>query len=739
MQIMLNEKKTLPRTPIFNCQFLRGKRRGIAGARAGLLALVLAWGLACPGARAAETGTAAAEEPVAMETITVTANKMEEDLNKVPQSITVIDAVMLEEKGIKSVPDIIREIPNMTSASSPIVTGVRFRGLTPSIFTNNNPVLIYIDGVAHIGTQGFDASLANVERVEILRGPQGTIYGKDAIGAVINIVTKKTENDWHGKIGAEYGSFNFMRGVFNANGAIIDDTLYVGINGQYKQDDGWIENENPDQDSDFNKADDRRFNLNLTATPTDRFTARLSLTNEYIREYGVDGFGLPAGESIDDYSRDDADHVDIDVPTKQVTENNAQSFAMTYDFGPVALNSVTTHKLLEFDASYDADFGNNPLYDGLTQFWNYEDENWTQELRLSSANTDRFRWVVGVYYEQESRDQPSLGQQFPNFDPVTDDYLGSFEMNAESDMDAETRAVFGQVVIPFAECFELTLGGRYQRIEKEIDLSTYYLPVGVAGPAMYELDADKTWNVFLPKAALSWQLADAWSTYVAYSKGYMPGGFNYVAMAGDADDNSFEPQQSANYEWGVKGEFERGSLAASVFYMDIEDIHVYKVVGMGTMYVTDNAKKAHSQGVELEATLRPLDGLELSAALGLIEAEYDDYDWGVGNFDGQTIQMTPAHTLRAGAAYIHPGGFYGRVDVYFQGKQYFYDNENMAFPEEDMVTLLDAKLGYRLDDWDFYIYGRNLTDEDYVTGFSSMRVLSFGEPRTIGVGATFYF
>jgi len=143
--------------------------------------------------------------------------------------------------------------------------------------------------------------------------------------------------------------------------------------------------------------------------------------------------------------------------------------------------------------------------------------------------------------------------------------------------------------------------------------------------------------------------------------------------------------------------------------------------------------------VELEATWRPLDGLELSAALGLIEAEYDDYDWGGGNFDGQTIQMTPTHTLRAGAAYIHPGGFYGRVDVYNQGKQYFYDNENMEFPEEDMVTLLDARLGYRLDDWDFYVYGRNLTDEDYVTGFSSMRVLSFGEPRTLGVGATFYF
>lgn len=674
-----------------------------------------------------------------LETIVVTANKMEEDLAKIPQSITVIDEAVLEEKGIETVNDLIREIPNMTACASPITTGVRFRGLNPSIFTYDSPVVIYIDGVAHIGIQGFDASLVNVERVEVLRGPQGTIYGKDAIGAVINIITKEPENELQGKIGVEYGSNNLMRGRFNARGPLINDKLYLGINGQYSQDDGWIENEAPGRDSDFNNADDRRCNLNLTATPTDRFTIRTSLTNEYIREYGVDGLGVPAGNSISDYSRADAEYVDVEVPTRQVTENNAQSLALTYDLGPVSLNSITTHKLLEFDASYDSDFGNNPLYDGLTQFWNYEDENWSQEVRLSSTGKDGFRWVAGLYFETGNYDQPRLGQQFPAYDSSTYAFLGNFEMNAKSCSDTETSAAFGQVVIPFAQRFELTLGGRYQRIKKDIDLSLFYLPVGMSGPSMYELKADKTWDAFLPKAALSWNFAGVWTTYAAYSKGYMPGGFNYVAMAGDAEDNCFEPQQSANYEWGIKGEFEHGSLAASVFYMDIEDIHVYKVEGMGTMYVTDNARKAHSQGFELEAVYRPLEGLELSMALGIIKAEYDDYDTGISNYNGQTIELTPAHTICAGAAYLHPGGFYGRIDIYNQGKQYFYDNENMEFPEQDMYTLVDARLGCRLDDWDFCVYGRNLTDEDYLTGFSSMRVLSFGDPRTFGVKMTYYF
>ncbi len=674
-----------------------------------------------------------------LECITVTANKIEEDVTDVPQSITVIDEKLLEEKGIRNVSDLIREIPNMSSGSSPIAKNVSFRGLNSSSFTYNNPVVIYVDGVAHIGVEGFDASLVNVERVEVLRGPQGTMYGKDAIGAVINIVTKKTDNAWHGKALIEYGDENFVRGAFNVGGAVRQNRLYLDLNGQYTQDDGWIENENPDREDEFNRENDRRFNLKLTATPTDRFTAHLSLTNEYSREYGVDGLGVPSAMDIDDFSRDDAEHVDFDVLTKQTTENNAQSLALTYDFDSCTLDSVTTHKVLKFDATYDSDFGDNALYDGLTQFWDYEDENWTQELRLSSAADYGFRWVTGLYCEDQDIDQPRLGQQFPLYDSTGSTYLGDFEMNSESRSDAETLAAFGQITIPLAETVELTLGGRYQRIEKEIDLSMYYLPVGASGPSMFDFNAEKGWNAFLPKAALSWRLSDNWSTYVSYSEGYMPGGFNYFAMAGNKEDNSFDPQRSFNYEWGIKGVFERGSIAMSVFYMDIEDIHVYKVVDMGTMYVTDNAEKAHSQGVELEATYRLFNGLELSVAAGLIDAEYDDYDTGIGNFDGQNIAWTPSHTLRAGAVYTHPSGFYARVDVLNLGKQYFYDNENMEFPSQDDYTLVDGKIGYRIKDWDLYVYGRNLTDEEYITGFSSMRVLAYGDPRTYGAGLRYTF
>lgn len=683
------------------------------------------------------------EDAVRLGDITVTANKMEEDLQKVPQSVTVISEAELEEKGIRNVIDVIREIPNMSG----VTTGhhgspVSFRGLNPSMFTNNNPVVVYIDGVPQSGKESFDASLANAERVEVLRGPQGSIYGKDAIGAVINIVTKKPENKWAGKIGAEYGSYNHMRGVFNAGGALLQDKLFLGINGQYDKDDGWIKNDYPGKDDDFNKKSDRRLNANLAFTPTDRFTARVSVTNDYNRNYGVDGYGLPSGAKLSDFSRDDAEHVKFDAPLRVFTESNAQSLALRYAFDSMALDSVTTHKTVHVNGKYDADFGAVPIHAGLIQFNKSNVRNWTQELRLSSNNEEGFRWVAGLYFEREHRKHGPYGQQFPFFDPGSGMPLGNFEMNAESITDTDTYAAFGQAVIPFAERFELTLGGRWQRIKKHMDLSTYLLPIGVPGPPMYELDTEKTWNAFLPKAALSFSINDDWTTYVSWSRGYMPGGFNYFATGGTASDNTFKPQVSTNYELGIKGVFERASLSAALFRMDIEDIHIYKSVSGTNIYLTDNAKKAHSQGVELEGMWRPFDGLELTGAAGLIQAKYDDYDWGGGNFNGENIETTPAHTLRAGVAYTHESGFYGRVDVTNQGRMYFYDDARKDFVKEDMYTVVDARAGYRFQDWDFYAYVRNLTDEEYVTNFIANNVLSltnFGEPRTFGVGVIYHF
>jgi iron complex outermembrane receptor protein len=679
-------------------------------------------------------------EVINLSEISVSANKMEENIQDVPQSITVIDEEILQEKGIKNAEGIMREIPNMTpSGSGGMGRTVSFRGLNMSSFSNSNPVVIYVDGVPYYDRYDFNPSLANVEQVEVLRGPQGTLYGKDSIGAVINIVSKQPKNEWSGSAKVEYAEQNYALGTLNTSGALVDDTFFVGINGQFMQDDGWITNDYLGMDKDANRKKDRKLSGFFLYKPTENLSAKLTFSNNYNDTYFINGYAAdPSTVNISDMKRDDGKHVSFDVPTNEKTEVNSQSLNLSYDFNSVKLESTTTHKKFTLDGEYDADYlsnqGNN---DGLKQFNNMDTTTITQELRLSSKNKEGIRWVSGLYFDTEERNQAPYGMEFYSPFPVP----GAYSMNAESVSDSQTQAIFGQAMVPFMKDFELTLGGRYQHIKKKIDLNTYYLPVGTTGPAMYSLKDDRSWDAFLPKVALNYKINKDWTTYMSFTKGYMPGGYNFFASSGTADDNSFEPQQSTNYEVGIKGSFENISLAASIFRMDIEDIHVYKAVS-ASMWVTDNAKKAHSQGIELEITYYPTDTLEISGAFGIIDAKYDDYDTGVANYDGKNIESTPSHSANVSVAYFHPQGFYGRFDIRNQGEQYFFDGANNDMVKADGFTSIDAKAGYKISDWDMYLYVKNATNEDHVVSYMSkpgLAIAQFSEPRKIGIGARYSF
>jgi iron complex outermembrane recepter protein len=176
-----------------------------------------------------------------LEPIAVTANKIEENLQDVPQSITVLNELTIKEKEIKTIEDIVQEIPNMNSIPG-YNKSMNFRGLNSSMFTLNNPMVIYIDGIPYTSSETSQISMANIEKIEVLRGPQGTLYGKDAIGGVIKIATKKNLSETLGAIDIQYGSDNYKYLSYNINSPIIENKLYVGINGLIEEDDSWVNN-----------------------------------------------------------------------------------------------------------------------------------------------------------------------------------------------------------------------------------------------------------------------------------------------------------------------------------------------------------------------------------------------------------------------------------------------------------------------------------------------------------------
>ncbi len=699
---------------------------------------------------------------VSLDEITVTANKMEEDVQRVPQSISVINETDIEEMGLQDSKDVFDQIPGMLATPDHGI-GVTFRGLKRSMFTENNPVVVYVDGVPVANIYGFDFSLVNVERIEVLRGPQGTLYGKDAIGGVINVITKDPDNSWHGRIGAEYSSWNTWRTLANVNGPIAKDKLFLGVSGQYDKTDGWIKNEYPGANEDVGRRSKHDVNGYLLFTPSDRLRVRLGIDSWEDSSHSRNEVGLPYDymgtgsgyKNLNDFHRDMAEHLYMDMEPDETIRVNAQNLSVSYDFDRFKLKSITTHRVRDIDGLYDEDgSANSPMgMDGLIMFGDKTLTTWTEELRLTSSNTTGFRWIGGVYLDKDET-EGALGMQFPGAmmaSPV------NLEQQSVYDEDAKTQAVFGQVMLPFGQNFELTLGGRYQHIAKKIHQDLYMVPVQGAFKAnvtgmnpMFAYDGDKTWNVFLPKVALAWFVNGNYTAYASFSQGYMPGGFNSFAMAGGTAENTFEPQKSTNYEIGLKTDHDKWRLNLAAFYMDIADIHIYKAIG--NMWLTDNADKAHCLGAELEAAWLPVKGLELSAGLSVMQAEYDDYDLGTNPFDpsggtikldGKDMEGSPNHTLRVSASYHHPSGLYGRMDVRHVGNVYYYDNVAQNLQKADTYTLANARLGWLYGNWDVYAFVRNATDEKYIDAFNSNGMeggkAGFGDPRAIGVGLSYSF
>lgn len=663
--------------------------------------------------------------------VIVTANKIEENIKDIPASISVISDVDVEDKGIKDIDDVVKQIPNLSGSNFIYQRAVNFRGINQSLFTSTNPVVIYSDGVPQNSIFDYDVMLENIERIEVLRGPQGTLYGKDTIGGVINVISKEPDNDWSGNVGLEYGSNNYLQGSLSANGALVEDKVFLSLGLVGNQDDGWITNDYDGSDADDSK--EFKLNTSLTVKPTDRLTTKLTLGTKKATTHFIKG-GNDANFNTE---RSDFEHANYEMPFYTDNKVFSQALNVDYDFDNVKFSSLTTHKGTEFDGVYDVDRAYDPSNaantNGLYMYQDVELNEFTQEFKLSSNNEDnRLKWVAGVYFGKEKKNYKTMGYQYY--------YQGAFDQDVPSETNGKTMAVFGQASYDVTDALTLTLGGRYQKIDKDIDLTQYNFPVGMGHSSSFytfsESD-DASWNAFLPKAALSYAINDDANVYFSYSKGYLPGGFNYYPTT-EGDKLKFDAQTSDSYELGIRGDFldDKITLGASIFYMDIDDIHLYDAGynDRGIYYSTvSNGGKARSKGVELDATYRINDNWTLNGAFGVTDAEYSEHI--DSNYNGNTVRMTPKYTANVGVGYFNPNGFYGRLDVNAQGSIYFDDANSY---KQGAWATADVKIGYLNDGFNIYGYVKNITDEEHIENYQS-RVIYFNEPRTFGIGMKYAF
>ncbi len=635
--------------------------------------------------------------------VVITAEKRQTEEQKTPVAVTVFTAQDLEDRNLKTVHDVLAQVPNLMQVDT--IGGntmAAFRGSVTSMGTETNPLVIYVDGVPVDSYSSMDASLLNIERIEVLRGAQSTLYGKNAFSGVVNIISKKPDNTHTGKVYIDGGSEWSMEGGVTTSGPIIEDKLFFSLSGSHDYRDGYMKG--PNSNDERNTRVKGQFRL----LPTN--DSELNLHLAYTKyEEGPLPVVKGSDPSLHDWASD-TDHRD--------KETFSAALHSAVDFSAAELKSVTTFRSDDMRASHD-----NSTY-MVGTYNEYDESSWeaTQEFRVQSpADSDAgFSWLAGVYGGYRDLDRkkwftPSTTINFPYTDKMTE------------------FAPFGQVEVPlFVDALKLTTGLRWQYVKREATIKTIF-----GGSPWVNEDLDESWEEFLPKAVLSYQITDDYMVYAGVNRSFLPGGFSRQVMPGIAE-LTYKPQYAWNYEVGAKTSWLENRLNANLtlFYSKYTDMHVTSMNMIIGGPVATNAGKVTAYGAEAELDAQILPGLRGTASVGYTHAEFDEYTatnaLGVDvDYSGKRVQYTPEYTGNLSLVYRHSTGFMGQAGVQYASKMY-WDAGNSA--SQGSVTTVNAKIGYEAESFDVYLYATNLFDKRYSTLYeSTMNYSLTAPPREVGV------
>ncbi|PQQ39427.1 TonB-dependent receptor [Photorhabdus luminescens] len=606
----------------------------------------------------------------------VTANKREEALNKVDGSVLVKTGEELVQAGITQVQDLERAFPGLQirSRGNRTYSATTIRGISSPDFYSPS-VRIYVDGVPQ-DHQFLTQELINVERVELLRGPQGTLYGGNAQAGVINIVTRSPQEGPWLNLSGNYSKLK-QGGSFSGSIPLIEDLLYGSTSLRWVKEPGQIDAPNRgDKNIDSSKTWLGRGQL--TFAPEDSsFSAELSFAHE----------DLDSHEEL--YLNDEQfRRKEYDGPIPDLTRRvNSYAFKAEYDFGDSVLTSVTSYQ----DRDIYRDF--------IGGKWKEKHHATTQELRLNSNFSNGITTVLGGWFSDEKNKHHTSG--YPG-------YYG----DAANTIKGKSLALFGEVKLPFASQWDLTLGGRLSHEKSQIDYA------GRSGMAAIEaFDNQVSSKEFTPKTALGWQLTPDTRFYLSATKGYKPGGFNNIVSSAN-DSKPYDTETSDNYELGWHTSFfdNAVTLDSAVYYIRSKDKQIY-VGPIGAQFIR-NVGKAESKGIELSSQIKPMKGLKFSLGGSAGKSNFTDAtdtENGI-NYDNKRLPYAPDVMLNASFDYLIdqtllPGNLYLNAGARYYSKSYFNEANTL---EQGGYTLYDASLSLEMAHGvNVKLYGENLGDKKY--------------------------
>ena len=725
---------------------MRSSRIMAAGLLSGVATAVFAAAPAQAQAVAEETAEAApaADDDV----IIVTARRREERLVDVPVAVSAISGEELAQRGALDITDVGQTVPNVTleasrATNSTLSAFIRGIGQQDPVSGFEQGVGIYLDDVYLNRPQAAVLDIYDVERIEVLRGPQGTLYGRNTIGGAVKYVTRRLPQDASVKVRATYGTYDQAEGVITAS-APISDLVRVGGSLARLSRGGFGDNLTTGLEN-YNK---------------DIWAGRLSL------EMG--GYGEPAFIRVQgDYTKDKSnprgghrlipglvsgapvlDNVFDTRGALNDPEQEVESYGLSLHAEAELSDALTLRSISAWrkDDSYSPiDFDALPAVD-LDVPGAYFNEQVSQEFQLLWDDGGAFSGLLGFYYLDAKADTLFDVRIFTTFAGLT--------AYTQANVDTETFAIFGDFTYDLSDQFSLSVGGRYTWDERSAEIlrqnylgggSPVFGGAGVPfGGASTDFNGSREFKKFTPRASLSFMPTPDHNIYASYSKGFKGGGFDPrgvgvnapAAIAGSPTDEevtdflSFAPEEVDSYEIGYKGNLGILNIAAAAFYADYTDVQIpgsvaCEVGGLPTFCgIVSNAGKATFKGFELEANARFAGGFGLAGSLGYIDAQYDEYITNIANVptdvaDFRVVQNTPELTGSLTASYdtaIGAGDLYLGATVSYRSKTSQFEIPN-PYLDQGGYALLDASAVYTAPGgrWKIGIYGKNLLDKEYKT------------------------
>ena len=720
-----------------------------------VVALSLQW---APSAAAQQSE--AAEGGIAIEEILVTAQKRTQSIQDVPLAVTAFDGNTIEDNGAVNLEDLSGIAPNVQISQMAIIPNVGSFTIRGINFTDPDPNAdpktgVSLDGVPLTRNNGVLMDTFDIDQVEVLRGPQGTLYGRNNLAGSVTLVSARPTEEFGGKAKATFGNHGqqIFRGVLNSGALGTDGRFRAKVALSTRSYDGHSENtvtgtQLGAQEADGGRAtfayEGDRFDLTLIGDyVSDEFTGPAA-SNQWNDPYGVgtDGDEYKVNHDVDGFS---------DFETWGLTlEANRE-----LEVGTLTL--VTGHRALEYHTFGDFDGwagrAGRPQGFPLPPFSAFhirrvaDHDQQSVELRFVDSHSDRLDYVVGFFFLQEEFTQtnyqntgfPPLPIFFPLEDPSKAPVLLSIGQESRS------MAFFGQTDINLTDQLALVLGGRFTLDDKE---------VGLTRPNGFMEGDDVDWNEFTWKAGLNYFVHDGLMLYGNVATGYKGGGYNSRATVA-ANVGPYQPETLISYEVGMKGDFADGRLRlnAAAFSGDYEDVQSAERRPGGrpgqTDVITDNLGDAEISGVELESTLLVSERLTVQANLAYLDANWTEYVTGGVDYSYVDLKGVARWTGYLGADYNLPIGANAlrfHVDARYTDEYNINGTTNAVNPRTrrhhdyfivDSHVMLNANVAFVGQDGRYRVslYGRNLTDEvNPLSGVHLVNPMVFwGPPRQFGV------